>query len=316
MVDQSIIDRYIEESTVNMMSLSKRKAKNVITSFLLLKPEVKFSDLTRDDLIEMFSMLALISQNSFHNRKSEIKDFAKWMNENGYATDEIIYNISSIQYSDIDRTPYFDKYYFKDLTDLYDAMEEVFSERGSEFDTFRVSAILVWCGLEVKEICEILKSDFNEDKMEIICSQSGKKVRFLDEIEHIGRFIIDYKDSDSYDSRKLGGRTLKYMNSKYLLRSYKSAHYTVPLLSNLAITANRVAKEREDGKLFQLNRISLSGLYYRIYQYENENGVIDKIDLKTLQSFFNVAGTLTSQKKLELTRKYNEYREFRDYFYL
>lgn len=316
MVDQSIIDKYIEESTFNMASLSKRKAKNVITSFLSLKPEVKFSDLTRDDLIEMFSMLALISQNSFHNRKSEIKDFAKWMKENEYATDEIIYNISSIQYSDIDRTPYFEKYYFKDLTDLYDAMEEVFSERGSEFDTFRVTAILVWCGLEVKDICEILKSDVDEDEMKIICAKSDKTIHFSDEIEHIWKFIVDYRDSDSYDSRKLGGRTLKYMNSKYLLRSYKSAHYTVPLLSNLAITANRVAKKREDEKLFQLNRISLSGLYYRIYQHENENGKIDKTDLNTLQLFFRVSGALTAQKKLELTRKYNEYREFRDYFYL
>ena len=69
--------------------------------FFGLKPSIEFPDLTKKDLIEMYSQLNHTSTNSFITHKSKINDFAKWMYEQGYGSVQLLKDISDLQFSDI-----------------------------------------------------------------------------------------------------------------------------------------------------------------------------------------------------------------------
>lgn len=187
----------------------------------------------------------------------------------------------------------------------------VFEDRGSEFDTFRSAAILVWLGIDLTDLPDMLKSDLREDSMTIIHPVTKENVSIPNEFgwrDKIFQFLVDYKNANSCDTAKFGGRTVPYVQSQYLFRSYKSAHFTSAQLRNVSSSANRLAKEYK--RVFQWNRIYLSGLYYRISQYEKEHGTI-KDDMDMLEKFFVCNQKKDIQREVTYARKYNEYQEFK-----
>ena len=54
----------------------------------------------------------------------------------------------------------------------------------------------------------------------------------------------------------------------------------------------------------------MSGLYYRISQYEKEHGTI-KDDMDMLEKFFVCNQKKDIQREVTYARKYNEYQEFK-----
>ena len=70
MIEQAVMDKYIEESTIKMTAASKINLENLLIKFFGLKPSVRFSDLTKTDLIEMYSELKQTSTSSFITHKS------------------------------------------------------------------------------------------------------------------------------------------------------------------------------------------------------------------------------------------------------
>ncbi len=312
MLGAETIDKYLDESALKMNSATKRDTRNMLLNFFGQKPSIDFSDLTKDDLIEMYSGLSLMSINSFLTIKSKITDFARWMFEHGDCSKEALTLFSDIQYFDIDRLAFYSTYYFRDITDLYSTLEEVFSERGSEFDTFKAASILVWNGIDIKLTPEILKSDLDVKNRTIIHPATKEKICLESDPIATIYFLEQYRDAESYDTKKFGGGILPYAKSEYLLRSYKNAHFTPSQISNISSSANRVAKEF--GKIFQWNRIYLSGLYYRINQYEQDKHEIGE-DIDMLKKFFELDKELTPMRKLTLIRKYTEYQEFKKAVY-
>lgn len=315
MVDQDVLERYIAESGVNMSDTSKQNLQNLITKFFNQKSETNFSDLKKDDLIEMFSLSSTTSISYFTSHKSKINDFAKWMYENGLGTSEILSSIASINYSDINqnRVKLFRTYYFRDIYDLYATLNAVFQEYDSEFDTFKTAAILVWSGIEINALSDVLKKDLNVGDKTIIHPKTKETVNLPSEPDEIIYFLERYKDADSYDTNKLRGRSISYLKSEYLLRTYKNAHLTIKQANHLSVAANRIAKKHD--RVFQWSKIYLSGLYYRIYQFENKNGEIDS-NVQMLKEFFYPDKGMTNQLKSTLIQKYKEYREFKEYAYL
>ena len=243
MIDHDVMERYLSESTLKMTAASKVNLENLLIKFFGLKPSIEFPDLTKKDLIEMYSQLNHTSTNSFITHKSKINDFAKWMYEQGYGSVQLLKDISDLQFSDINHNYLYDIYYFRDLQELWSIMEMVFEDRGSEFDTFRSAAILVWLGIDLNDLPDMLKSDL-----------------------------------------------------------------TAAQLRNVSSSANRLAKEYK--RVFQWNRIYLSGLYYRISQYEKEHGTI-KDDMDMLEKFFVCNQKKDIQREVTYARKYNEYQEFK-----
>jgi len=310
MIEKTVMDQYIQESTLRMNEKSKRQIEVFLTKFFDLKPDVSYNDLTKQDLIDMFSQLVIISANSFFTYKSKINDFMKWMYEQGYGSEQIIRNLSEIQFTDINRSGFYNTYYFRDYNDLFNTIDEVFSDRGTEFDTFKCAAILVWFGIKINDIPSILKKDLDEYEGTIIHPVTKEKIKLPDNAVYL---LSNYRDAETHDSQKFGGRTVAYVDSQYLFRSYKNACFTTKQINHISISANDVAKDF--GKVFQWNRIYLSGLYNRIYQYEQKHGEIGRTNFKVLKQFFIGDDELTIQRKTDLSRKYEEYQEFKEYMY-
>lgn len=310
MIEQGILDKYIDESSFNMNNASRQKTRLVITKFFEYKSDVAYADLTKQDFIDMLSQAACMSINSFLSYKSTINDFIKWMYEQGYGSEQLSKDFAQIQYADVNRSAFYNRYYFSDLQDLFSTLETIFEDRGSEFDTFKAAALLIWYGIEPKEVLEILKSNLNEDEDTIENPATGQIIKLNKDVSY---FLAKYKNDDTYDSRKMGGRVLSYVKSKYLLRSYRNAHLTLSQLSNAQSSTLKIADEH--GKQFQWKRIYLSGLYYRMYEFEQANGEISRSDFEVLKAFFKMQDDLTPQRKTDLLRKLSEYQEFKSYMY-
>ena len=311
MVNNLVMDRYVEESSLKMNEKSKQHIRTLLTKFFGMKPDVAYNDLTRQDLIEMLSAFNATSIITFNSEKSKMNDFMKWMVEEGYGTDEPLKILGDITFFDLDRSHLYDRYYFRDYEELHNTMDEAFSERGSEFDTFRSAAVLVWFGIEIKYLSNILKEDIYEDKGYVVHPKKKKKIMLPPLAMYV---LINYRDSDTYDSSKFGGSVMTYAKSKFLFRSYKNAQFTTAQITNISSSANRAAEEI--GKTFQWNKIYLNGIYNRMYQYEQEHGDLSRSDFDKLKVFFGKPDLKpTSQHKMDMARKFEEYQEFKEHMY-
>lgn len=311
MIEQSVMDRYIAESSLNMTEMSRINFENLLIRFFNLKPSVNFADLRKADLIEMYSKLNQHSINGFITHKSKINDFAKWMYEQGYGSAELLHDISDLKYSDINHDYLYDIYYFRDIEELWSAMSLILEDRGTEFDTFKAAALIVWMGIDLNDLPDILKTDLDESNQSIIHPVTKESIEIppVDLHDQIFYFLVNYRNAVSCDTKKFGGGVLPYVQSKYLLRSYKNAYLTVAQLRKTSDPVNQIAKEKEVQRIFQWNKIYLSGLYYRIYQYEQQHGSIEH-DMDMLNQFFVCNQKQTAQKEISFARKYKEYQTF------
>lgn len=307
MIDPILLEQYIEDSSMMMNDDSRQNLQNFLVRFFNQKPDKEYSELVRQDFVDMFSQLKILSTNSFESYKSKVGDFMKWMYENGHSTDQQLKEIRDVSYTDLSRRDYFDTYYFRDFDDLYDTMDKAFDGRGTEFDTFRAAAILVWFGIELKELPEMLKKDILEDECCVIHPVTKEKFP-------LSRLAVDflakYRDADNYDSSKFGGTVMVYVATQYLFRTYKNAHMTYKDLSYTSNVVNKLAEEI--GKTFNWKTIYLSGIYYRIFQYEQEHGEISRYNYDVLKALFQKDDAdLTPNRKRNLSQKYDEYLEFK-----
>ena len=311
MIEQYVMDRYIAESSLKMTEMSRINFENLLTRFFNLKPSVEFADLRKADLIEMYSQLNQHSIGGFITHKSKVNDFAKWMYEQGYGSAELLRDISDLKYSDINHDYLYDIYYFRDVEELWNSMSLIFEDRGTEFDTFKAAAIMVWLGIDLNDLPDILKIDIDESSQSIIHPVTRQKVELppVDLRDKILSFLVSYRDADSCDSSKLGGSVLPYMQSKCSLRSSKHASLSVIPLRRTSAPVKQLAQDHESQRVFQWNKIYLSGLYYRINQYEKQHGSIEN-DMSMLNEFFTCNQKKEVQKEISFARKYKEYQAF------
>lgn len=241
MLDLNLIEKYVSETFLNSTDNPKyrRETFNIINQFFNMT-DVAYNDLTRQDMLDIYAQLAIMKMKVFHSHKSKVSDFMKWMYETGNGSMKPLNEIQDIYFEDVDRTKFYDTYYFGSLDDLLDVMETAFGYSTSDFATFRCAALLVWHGLSVKQLPELLKSDVKDDGT--IIHPVTKKPMTLD--AKVFRYLVDYRDADSFDSGKFGGMTIPYMQTQYLFRSYKNAHMTDKQLINTSSNANKAAADR------------------------------------------------------------------------
>lgn len=305
MIDQAIIQTYIDASCGNRNEKSKNNLAVLLVKFFSLRPGSSLDALSRQDLIQMLAESSIMSMNTFDSFKSKIKGFLKWMCDNGYCPEELLERWQSIRFSDIDRSDFYDRYYFKDYSELCDTIQDVFGEVSSEYDTFKSAATLVWFGIDIKDLPNILKDDLNESAGYIVAPVTKRKIYLP---KAAVKQLESYKNADAFVSAKFGGCTVPYADSQYLFRSYKNEQFTVAQLTNISAAANRAAADC--GKTFQWNRIFLSGLYKRLLDTENQFGEIGKTNYDKLRDFFG-----ESLSEQVLSQKYKEYLAYREYMY-
>lgn len=312
MLDLALIEKYISDTFLNNSDNNKYKQEtfNIINRFFNMT-DVAYDDLTRQDMLDIYSQLAIMKMNVFQSHKSKISDFMKWMYETGNGSIKPLEEIREIFFENVDRTAFYDTYYFENLADLNGLMEDVFGKDVCDFSTFRCAALLVWHGIPVKHLLDILKSDFKDD--------GTITDPFTGEIFHISPMVIpylrNYRDADTFDSGKFGGMTVPYKQTQYLFRTYKSAHMTDKQLINTS--SNAIKAAAETGRIFQWERIYDSGLYYRVHEYEKLHGNVSRNDYELLRELFKMDHIdLTKQRqRYYLSQKFDEYQEFKRYKY-
>ena len=312
MLDLALIEKYISDTFLNNSDNNKYKQEtfNIINRFFNMT-DVAYDDLTRQDMLDIYSQLAIMKMNVFQSHKSKISDFMKWMYETGNGSIKPLEEIREIFFENVDRTAFYDTYYFENLADLNGLMEDVFGKDVCDFSTFRCAALLVWHGIPVKHLPDILKSDFKDD--------GTITDPFTGEIFHISPMVIpylrNYRDADTFDSGKFGGMTVPYKQTQYLFRTYKSAHMTDKQLINTS--SNAIKAAAETGRIFWWERIYDSGLYYRVHEYEKLHGNVSRNDYELLRELFKMDHIdLTKQRqRYYLSQKFDEYQEFKRYKY-
>lgn len=312
MLDLDLIEKYISDTFLNNSDNNKYKQEtfNIINRFFNMT-DVAYDDLTRQNMLDIYSQLAIMKMNVFQSHKSKISDFMKWMYETGNGSIKPLEEIREIFFENVDRTAFYDTYYFENLADLNGLMEDVFGKDVCDFSTFRCAALLVWHGIPVKHLPDILKSDFKDD--------GTIADPFTGEVFHISPMVIpylrNYRDADSFDSGKFGGMIIPYAQTQYLFRTYKTAHMTDKQLINTSSNAIKVAAET--GRIFQWERIYDSGLYYRVHKYEKLHGNVSRNDYELLRELFKMDHIdLTKQRqRYYLSQKFDEYQEFKRYKY-
>lgn len=312
MLDLALIEKYISDTFLNNSDNNKYKQEtfNIINRFFNMT-DVAYDDLTRQNMLDIYSQLAIMKMNVFQSHKSKISDFMKWMYETGNGSIKPLEEIREIFFENVDRTAFYDTYYFENLADLNGLMEDVFGKDVCDFSTFRCAALLVWHGIPVKHLPDILKSDFKDD--------GTITDPFTGEVFHISPMVIpylrNYRDADTFDSGKFGGMTVPYKQTQYLFRTYKSAHMTDKQLINTS--SNAIKAAAETGRIFQWERIYDSGLYYRVHEYEKLHGNVSRNDYELLRELFKMDHIdLTKQRqRYYLSQKFDEYQEFKRYKY-
>lgn len=304
---QDLIITYTESEAIGGNVRSKKNISTVLTKFFCCAPTYDVNCLSKQDFSKMLAESSIMSMNTFDSYKSKISGFLKWMCSNGLCSESVLKDWQSIRFADIDRSNFYDTYYFKSYSELFETVQNVLGEGITEQDTFKAATTLVWFGIEVKYLPQILKDDLHETESYIIHPMSKRKIYMP---EPAVRQLADYKHADVVPSNKLGGRLLSYPEGQYLFRTYKNAHLSDAQITNLSAAANKTAQGK---KIFQWNRIYLSGLYQRMLDYENQFGEIGKTNHEKLRLFFGKDGQ--TPRKGELSQKYKEYQEFKIYMY-
>lgn len=312
MLDLALIEKYISETFLNNPDNNKykREAFNNVSRFFGMT-EIAYDELTRQEILKIYSKLGFMKIKSFQSNKSRVSDFMRWMYETGNGSIKPLEEMREVYFENVDRQYFYDAYYFDNLDDLNDLMETVFGKEVCDFSTFRCAALLVWHGIPVKHLPDILKSDMHNDGS-VLDPVTGEMVHLSPKIVP---YLIHYRDADTFASGKFGGMTVPYKETQYLFRTYKTAHMTDKQLINTS--SNAIKTAADTGRIFQWERIYDSGIYYRVHEYEKQNGNISRNDYELLRDLFKMDHIdLTKQRqRYYLSQKFDEYQEFKRYKY-
>lgn len=294
--------------------------RRMATFFPEDKSPAKF---THSDFLNILQNMNATSAGTFTVAKSSISDWVQWMIERSEMTQEQLDTLAKIQYSNLDYSDTYRTYYFRNFDELWEALDQNIGlhldgdfDNDGEFDTFRCAVYLSWYGFTLNDIVEILKSDISPADSVIYRGKERIPVRIGDKAMN---YIRDYAAKESFRSRKFGkpdGVEMRYKDSKYLFRSCKSAKMNPNQISAMTRYTNPFFEEI--GKHFAFNKIYLSGVYYRIYLDEQENGALKSTDFERLARLFGVPEEQLKikTKKYDLSsRKFQQYQKYKEAFY-
>ncbi len=319
-----ILEQFLKEKMDHQTEKSARVYQNLYRRVETYFPEGKTPEqFTKEDFIWILSNMNTKAVGNFTVVKSQIKNYIEWMVQQGYMTTAQLDEFTGILYNDLDHSSSFLLYYFKNFDELYSILEQTIechlgdNEEDGEFDTLRCAIYLTWFGFSIEEITNILKSDISPIGSIIYKGKEKIPVRIG---EKCMSYIRDYANRESYRSRKFGradGSEIRYKDSKFLFRSCKSGQLTVQQINAMTRYTNPYVDEV--GKRFAFGKIYQSGLYYRIYLDEQENGVLKKDDYDRMAKLFGLSDTDLNikAKKYDLSaRKYIQYQEYKKAFRL
>lgn len=318
------LNEFLAAKTENQNESTAKTYENFYRRMVTFFPENKKPiDFTRSDFMRILQNMNATSAGTFTVAKSYMRDWIQWMIDRGEMKQNQLDVLTKIQYCNLDYTDTYKPYYFRNFDELWESLDQSIElhlegdlDNDGEFDTFRCAVYLSWYGFTLNEIVEILKSDISPTDPIVYRGEEHIPVRIGDKA--MG-YIREYAAKESFRSRKFGrpdGVEMRYKDSQYLFRSCKSAKMNPNQISAMTRYTNPFFDEI--GKHFAFNKIYLSGVYYRIYLDEQENGTLKSTDFDRLARLFSVPQEQLSikSKKYDLSsRKYQQYLKYKEAFY-
>lgn len=271
----------------------------------------------KEDFISILSSLNAKTTTNYTAAKSRIRNYFEWLMVRGEMTEEQLSEFSAIQYDDLDFSNTYLLYYFKNFGELYFALEDAIACRvkecsdDKEYDALRCAVYLTWYGFTTSEMSALLKKDIDENNL--IIYKGEKKIPVHISNKKAMSCIVDYRDSVSYCAYKFGRQVeLKYKESEFLFRSYKNSSILETAYNSMVQNACNFSDEI--GKRFNIGKIYQSGMYYRAYISEQENGLIDKSNPERVVQLFEIDAKSKSPINLNAAmnvslRAYKKYKQ-------
>lgn len=286
---------FLEELVQNLNETEATRLYNLYTtvfnkieeSEILLEKEV--NKFTIDELIDLFEKNGWTTLNVFRARKNHIKTYITWLNKK----QNIILKkgeklpISTVSIDNISGITRIRQLFIKDFEDLEDMLDTVFDT--DQYIMFKLMAYLSWFGFTHNEIFNLLKSDVDFSHSTISSWKSGHTVSNLpEEVMQLCKQCITVTDY----TQEVDGKSLyfTYKNNNYLIRTFNPTSQAVSDKQNdKPVTYTYVAKmyylwskfskhlsimNPHYGRDISLPRIYKSGMYHKIYEYEQAENIV------------------------------------------
>lgn len=286
---------FLEELVQNLNETEATRLYNLYTtvfnkieeSEILLEKEV--NKFTIDELIDLFEKNGWTTLNVFRARKNHIKTYITWLNKK----QNIILKkgeklpISTVSIDSISGITRIRQLFIKDFEDLEDMLDTVFDT--DQYIMFKLMAYLSWFGFTHNEIFNLLKSDVDFSHSTISSWKSGHTVSNLpEEVMQLCKQCITVTDY----TQEVDGKSLyfTYKNNNYLIRTFNPTSQAVSDKQNdKPVTYTYVAKmyylwskfskhlnimNPHYGRDISLPRIYKSGMYHKIYEYEQAENIV------------------------------------------
>ena len=323
-----MLDLYLAEKNNDINEERARITTNFYKRFVsALTKNKKLNTYTKDDFISVLIEMNLMTNGSYLQAKSLVLDYLTWLEGRGEISASQIKEFSKISFDDIDLTALYSRHYFKSFNELWISIESAIQsylqrqDYTEEFDNFRCAAYLSWYGFSPAEIAEVKKDDLDYETA-IVYKGNGEKRQAIKVCDKCMALLWKHKKAEGYISIKSGhynGNEMfryKYVDSEYLMRSYKKRHFLTTNVNSLSDVINKGSLNAP--KVFTFKRIKLSGMYYCAYLEETENGKLLSNDYDRLAKLFmpEKVGELTnSDKSILRYKRLAEYEKYKQIFY-
>jgi integrase len=276
------------------------------------------------ELIDLFESCEWNKANTFAQRKSVMKQYIDWCVIQNKAN--TLHPIYRIELGDIVGSKKLDRQYFKNLDDLKDCLIEIFDNAdvidNSQFIFAKLVYCLCWLGFTREEVRFLKKQNVNLQNKSIVSELSGYKA------DNINDYIISLAkeciEAEEYTTKnRYNDRPVKYRNNDYLIRTKTSASVPEddPVTDNYFFNINARFREIVNDlspydkyytKSITCDSVYYSGLYYKMYEREKENGLqLSKTDYDELSQ----TSRISKENALGLAFFYDDYHKWLKYFY-
>ncbi len=277
---------------------------------------------TADDYIWLISALGTVALNTFRSAKARLRKYLEQLSKDGIISTDNVLALEKISYNMIEFDSALKSRFFKDFVDLQSELDMVLNAANKIDDAVfypQFSALyLAWCGLTFQETLDLKRKDIrtnciNIDNRTIIPNAT------------IMAYLNEYKNASVYYVQLNGQAAFWYKDSPWLMRTNKSEHVSrsslLTMLNHLSVYDEITTHEWNDDiqgykekivkrtRSMTFEKVYWSGIFYRAYVYEGQNGKLSGANKELLSTLFPES---RGRRALDNFRLYQEYK---NYFY-
>ena len=264
----------------------------------------KLTDIDKEYLIKRFTALNFSNIRTFEISKILTHGFLRWLSAENLIPPEKVQELKEITLDDVAWSEDNYAYYYRSFDELWETMMQAPRTQENELDDVFTAIMLLWLGISLEALCELEKADVDDVHNIVLHPRTRQQIA----VPPRGMEIIRrYRDAWRCP-RSSSGKV--YCQTQYLMRTPKLAKVRAKDIRNLLniLTLDRM---KDAPKRFVAGKLYLSGLYRRIYEYEQEHGEVSADDLESAREVFEFP-LLTNRDRCRLLReKIKNYQQYK-----